>query len=94
MAIIKNNLMNLALKQKIIGSKIFYVDVDGDGELDSSSVINDFDYDSMTHTFTLMFDNGEIVEFSDKLKYKLEVPDNSVKPLIPNKKRKKRKKRK
>jgi len=89
MAIIKNNLMNLALKQKIIGSKIYYIDNDGDGELDASSVINDFDYDSMTHTFTLMFDNGEIVEFSDKIKYDLEIPDNSVNLLIPNRKRKK-----
>ena len=91
MASIKNNLINLALKQKIIGSRIFYTDVDGDGVLDASSIIDDFEYDSMTHTFTLQFDNGEIVEFSDKMKYEFEIPNDAVIELKPNGKRKKHK---
>jgi len=94
MAIIKSNLMNLALKQKLINSKMYYTTRDTNNVVsDIENIIEDFDYDSMTHTFLVKFTNGDTVEFSDKIKYEFEVGDNFTDIFQGKKKRGNRRKR-
>ena len=57
MNIIKKNLMDLALRNLLIGTKIFFIE----NNMEVFKIIEDFiEYDSITHTFKLKFTNGDI----------------------------------
>ena len=78
MSILKKNLMDLALRNKLVGSKVYLED--------GIKTIEEFiDYDSITHTFMIKFTNGDIQEISDKLKFTVEV--DGLEEQKPNKKR-------
>ena len=80
MATVKKNLMDLALRQSLIGAQI----VTSEGTKTISEFI---DYDSMTHSFTIEFTNGDIQEISDKLKFEIVIDANNKAKKNPNKKR-------
>ena len=64
--IVNKNLLDLALRQELIGAIIHLED-------GVKTVEEMIEYDSMTHTFTLKFTNGDIQELSDKLRFPIEV---------------------
>ena len=90
MSKIKKNLMDLALRQQLVGSQI-YLYIDETEEL--KTVTEMIKYDSMTHTFVLEFDNGDIQELSDKVVFDIELEEVEYEKQSkkPNKKRGKNK---
>ena len=78
MSTVNKNLLDLALRGKLVGAKIH--------TKDGVKTVDEFvDYDSMTHTFILKFTNGDIQEISDKMKFEVEYA--GLNDLKPNKKR-------
>ena len=83
---IKKNLMELAIRQQLEGSKIYVYEDD----IEVLKTVSEFiKYDSMTHTFILEFDNGDIQELSDKIMFDVEFSDieYQTQSKKPNKKR-------
>jgi len=69
MATQRKNMMFLMLSNNYIGTTVHFEDED-------SKVIKDIlDYDSLTHVFTVEFENNDIQQISDKLRYLIELPD-------------------
>lgn len=70
--------MDLQLRQQLVGAKLH--------TNDGIKTVESFEkYDSITHTFTIKFTNGDIQEVPDKDVFTVEVTD--LAELKPNKKR-------
>lgn len=74
------NLMDLALKQTLVGTKI----ITKEG---IKTVLEFVDYDSMTHNFIIKFTNGDIQEISDKIKFEIEIDVDRPAKKTPTKNR-------
>lgn len=74
------NLMDLALRQALVGAKIY--------TKEGIKIVEEFvDYDSITHNFIIKFTNGDIQEISDKIKFEVEIDKERPAKKNPNKKR-------
>jgi len=88
MAIQVRNLSDLIWQQAIYGDGLFGATISLEG---GDKVIKELRrYDSQTHTVLLEFEDGDVIELSDKIPYEI----NTVRPdSKPNKKRKNKKKK-